>query len=163
MGGMAKVVDGPARTGHTYLQPQNCESVLGPSLWFSLVVRFIGLVMKNIAISGTWLFAIPGGNITATIVDIDRACLWITSERLNADADTELDIYKKGLPGDPHETEDVSFSLKDSRSWIDPTGRYKFTPTAGCIHRTRCKACIMYKPARSYFYFTGGFFQERCW
>jgi hypothetical protein len=79
------------------------------------VVHFIGLVMKNIAISGTWLSAIPGGNITATIVDIDRDCLWIASERLNADADTELNIYKKGLPGDPHETEDVSSSLKDSR------------------------------------------------
>ena len=78
--------------------------------------------MKNIAISGTWLSAIPGGNITATIVDIDRDCLWIASERLNADADTELNIYKKGLPGDSHETEDVSSSLKDSKPWFYPAG-----------------------------------------
>jgi hypothetical protein len=84
------------------------SATLGLSLWLnwlSLVVHFIGVVMKNIAVSGTWPFAIPGGNIIATIVDIDRACIWIASERLNADADTELDIYKKGLPGDPHETE----------------------------------------------------------
>jgi elongator complex protein 1 len=68
--------------------------------------------MKNIAISGTWVFAIPGGNIATTIVDVDRACLWIASERLNADADTEISIYKKGLPGDSYEMEDVSPPLK---------------------------------------------------
>jgi hypothetical protein len=64
--------------------------------------------MKNIAISGTWFSDIPGGNITTTIVDVDRACLWIASERSNADADTEIDIYKKGLPRDSYEVEDVS-------------------------------------------------------
>lgn len=64
--------------------------------------------MKNIAISGTWFSHIPDGNITTTIVDVDRACLWIASERLNADADTEIDIYKKGLPGDSYEVEDVA-------------------------------------------------------
>ncbi len=69
--------------------------------------------MKNIAISGTWSFDIPGGNITTAIVDIERACLWLASERLNADADTEIDIYKKGLPGYPYEAEDVSPSFKD--------------------------------------------------
>jgi elongator complex protein 1 len=69
--------------------------------------------MKNIAISGTWNVSIPGGNIASAIVDIDRACLWIASERLNADADTEIDIYKKGLPGDYYEIDDVSPPLKD--------------------------------------------------
>ncbi|KAF8504860.1 IkappaB kinase complex IKAP component [Russula emetica] len=64
--------------------------------------------MKNIAISGTWSSDIPGGNLTTTIVDVDRACLWIASERLNADADTEMNIYKKGLPGDSYEVEDVA-------------------------------------------------------
>jgi elongator complex protein 1 len=64
--------------------------------------------MKNIAISGTWSSDIPGGNITTTVVDVDRACLWMASERLNADADTEIDIYKKGLPGDSYEVGDVS-------------------------------------------------------
>ena len=103
-----------ARTGPATLV---CNSkIVNQSRTVTLVFAARGaLVMKNIAISGTWLSAIPGGNITATIVDIDRACLWIASERLNADADTELNIYKKGLPGDPHETEDVSSSLKDSR------------------------------------------------
>jgi len=64
--------------------------------------------MKNIAISGTWRFAIPGTNITTAIVDVDRACLWIASERLNADADIEINIYKMGLPDDSYEMEDVS-------------------------------------------------------
>lgn len=64
--------------------------------------------MKNIAISGTWFSDIPGVNITTTIVDVDRACLWIASERLNPDADTEIDIYKKGLPSDSYDVEDVS-------------------------------------------------------
>lgn len=68
----------------------------------------LALVMKNIAISGTWRFAIPGNNITTAIVDVDRACLWIASERLNADADIEIDIYKMGLPDDSYEMEDVS-------------------------------------------------------
>jgi elongator complex protein 1 len=74
--------------------------------------------MKNIAISGTWFCDIPGGNIPTTIVDADRACLWIASERLNADADTEIDIYKKGLPGDSYEVEDVSSPLKGPRPRI---------------------------------------------
>ena len=77
--------------------------------------------MKNIAVSGTWFSDIPGGNITTTIVDVDRACLWIASERLNADADTEIDIYKKGLPGDSHEVEDVSPPLKGPRPRYDTT------------------------------------------
>ncbi|KAH9985168.1 IKI3 family-domain-containing protein [Russula vinacea] len=64
--------------------------------------------MKNIAISGTWSFSMPDGNITTAVVDVDRACLWIASERSNADADTEIDIYKKGLSGDSYEMEDVA-------------------------------------------------------
>jgi hypothetical protein len=64
--------------------------------------------MKNIAISGTWRLVVPGSNITTAIVDVDRACLWIASERLNADADVEIDIYKKGIPDDSYEMEDVS-------------------------------------------------------
>jgi elongator complex protein 1 len=67
--------------------------------------------MKNLAISGTWRFALPGSNITTAIVDVDNACLWIATERLNADADVEVDIYRKGLPDDPYEMEDVSFTL----------------------------------------------------
>jgi len=67
--------------------------------------------MKNIAISGTWRFSFPGSNITTAIVDVDSACLWIAKERLNADADVEVDIYKKGLPDDSYEMEDVSFAL----------------------------------------------------
>jgi hypothetical protein len=114
--------------------------------------------MKNIAISGTWFSDIPGGNIPTTIVDVDRACLWIASERLNADADTEIDIYKKGLPGDSYEVEDVSPPLKGPR----PRIRHKFTVTTGSTYRTRRKACIVYKSARSGFLFTSGFSQERC-
>ncbi|KAI9454947.1 IkappaB kinase complex IKAP component [Russula earlei] len=64
--------------------------------------------MKNIAISGTWSFPLPGCNITTTIVDVDRACVWIASERVNADADTEVDIYQKGLPDDLFGIEDVA-------------------------------------------------------
>ena len=81
----------------------------------------VTLSMKNIAISGTWSFSMPDGNITTAVVDVDRACLWIASERSNADADTEIDIYKKGLSGDSYEMEDVSPSLKDPQPWIGPT------------------------------------------
>jgi len=90
--------------------------------------------MKNIAISGTWRFAMQGSNITTAIVDIDRACLWIASERLNADADVEMDIYRKGLPDDSYEMEDVSALLKVPRPWIGPARRYRFTTTAGSTH-----------------------------
>ena len=120
-------------------------------------------VMKNIAISGTWSFSMPDGNITTAVVDVDRACLWIASERSNADADTEIDIYKKGLSGDSYEMEDVSPSLKDPQPWIGPTRRYRFILTAGSTHGTHRKAGIKYKPARSGFLFTGGFSQKRCW
>ena len=94
----------------------------------------VTLVMKNIAISGTWRLAMQGSNITTAIVDIDRACLWIASERLNADADVEMDIYRKGLPDDSYETEDVSASLKVPRPWVGPARRYRFTTTAGSTH-----------------------------
>jgi hypothetical protein len=125
IGGIAEA--GPNRTGHTGISlsaPVTAKIVnqsgLGLSLWFfaCTVVHFIGTVMKNIAISGTWFSDIPGGDITTTIVDVDKACLWIASERLNADADTEIDIYKKGLPGDSYEVEDVSPPLKDPRPQI---------------------------------------------
>jgi hypothetical protein len=68
----------------------------------------LALVMKNIAISGTWRLVVPGSNITTAIVDVDRACLWMASERLNVDADVEIDIHKKGIPDDSYEMEDVS-------------------------------------------------------
>jgi len=85
------------------------------------------LIMKNLAISGTWRFALPGSNITTAIVDVDNACLWIATERLNADADVEVDIYKKGLPDDPYEMEDVSFPLVFLGPSIGPAGRCRFT------------------------------------
>jgi hypothetical protein len=112
--------------------------------------------MKNIAISGTWFSDIPGGNITTTIVDVDKACLWIASERLNPDADTEIDIYKKGLPSDSYDVEDVSPSLKD------PRPQHKFTATTGSTYGTRHQACIVYKSARSGVHYTSGFSQELC-
>jgi hypothetical protein len=69
--------------------------------------------MKNLAVSETWNFSIPGSNVTTAVVDVDSACLWITSERLNPDADTEVDVYKKGFADDSDLTEDVSASLMD--------------------------------------------------
>ena len=90
--------------------------------------------MKNIAISGTWRFSFPGSNITTAIVDVDSACLWIAKERLNADADIEVDIYKKGLPDDSYEMEDVSFPLNFLSPWIGPAGRCRFTVTSGGAH-----------------------------
>ncbi len=113
--------------------------------------------MRNIAISGTWSSAIPDGNITAGIVDVDRGCLWITSEQLNADADTEIDIYKKELPGDSYEVKDVSPPLKDLSPRTRPAERYKFTATTDSTHGIRRQARIIYKPARSGFPFTSGF------
>ena len=51
--------------------------------------------MENSVLSATWRSVIPDVNITALTVDVDNACLWIVSERLNADADTEIDVYKR--------------------------------------------------------------------
>lgn len=90
--------------------------------------------MKNIAISGTWRFSLPGSNITTAIVDVDRACLWIAKEQLNADADVEVDIYKKGLPDDSYEVEAVSPPLNFLSPCIGPAGRCRFTATAGGAH-----------------------------
>ncbi len=64
--------------------------------------------MKNVALSATWRSVIPDLNITTVAVDVDNACLWIASERLNADADTEIDVYKRGLPSESDELQDVS-------------------------------------------------------
>jgi hypothetical protein len=64
--------------------------------------------MKNIALSATWCSVIPDVNITNVAVDVDNACLWIASERLNADADTEIDVYKRGIPRESYELQEVS-------------------------------------------------------
>ena len=64
--------------------------------------------MKNIALSATWRSVLSNVNVTALTVDIDNACLWIVSERLNADADTEIDVYKRGLPNEAYGPQDVS-------------------------------------------------------
>ena len=52
--------------------------------------------MENSVLSATWRSVIPDVNITALTVDVDNACLWIVSERLNADADTGIDVYERG-------------------------------------------------------------------
>ena len=64
--------------------------------------------MKNIALSATWRSVIPDVNITTLAVDVENACLWIASERLNADADTEIDVYKRRIPSESYELQDVS-------------------------------------------------------
>ncbi|KAH9042892.1 IkappaB kinase complex IKAP component [Lactarius deliciosus] len=65
--------------------------------------------MKNLSLSAIWRSVIPDVNITTVAVDVDNACLWIASERLNADADTEIDVYKRALPSGSDESQD-SFS-----------------------------------------------------
>ncbi|KAI0253762.1 IKI3 family-domain-containing protein [Lactifluus subvellereus] len=107
--------------------------------------------MRNISLSGTWRVVIPGSNITTTAVDIDRACLWIASERLNADANIEVDIYKRGLPDDSYEIEDFEIigSFEDgiqAAAWspddsllILITGEGKLivmTPTFDVLHES---------------------------
>jgi elongator complex protein 1 len=89
--------------------------------------------MKNIAISGTWRFTLPGSNITTAIVDVDRACLWIASERLNADADVEIDVYKRGFSDNSYEmdSEDVSAPFQVPVPWPGLARRYRFTTTPG--------------------------------
>jgi hypothetical protein len=104
-------------------QPENCY--LGR--FSALHGASQALIMKNLAISGTWRFALPGSDITTAIVDVDNARLWIATERLDADADVEVDIYKKGLPDDPYEMEDVSFPLVFPSPSIGPAGRCRFT------------------------------------
>ena len=64
--------------------------------------------MKNISLSATWRSVISDVNITTIAVDIENACLWIASERLNADADTEIDVYKRRFPTESYELQDVS-------------------------------------------------------
>lgn len=109
---------GPDRSGvqkiETFCYPfepnpsHKVEDLLVLCRFSALIGASLALVMKNLAISGTWRFAIPGSNITTASVDVDRPCLWIASERWNADADVEIDIYKKGLPDDSYEMDDVS-------------------------------------------------------
>jgi elongator complex protein 1 len=76
--------------------------------------------MRNIALSGTWRAVIQGGNITTTVIDVERACLWIASERSNADADVEIDVYKRGLPDDSYEMDKVSVRLEKPGARIGP-------------------------------------------
>ena len=75
--------------------------------------------MKNIALSASWRSVIPDVNITNVAVDVDNSCLWITSERLNADADIEIDVYKRGLPRETYELQDVSDQFSPSISSQD--------------------------------------------
>jgi elongator complex protein 1 len=77
--------------------------------------------MRNIALSGTWRSVVQGGNITITAVDVDRACIWIASERSNADADIEMDVYKRGLPDDSYEMDKVRARLEKPGERIGPS------------------------------------------
>ena len=72
--------------------------------------------MKNIALSATWRSVIPNVNITTVAVDVENACLWIGSERLNADADTEIDVYKRRILSESDEVQDVSILFAYFRS-----------------------------------------------
>ncbi|KAH8980756.1 IkappaB kinase complex IKAP component [Lactarius hatsudake] len=64
--------------------------------------------MKNLSLSAIWRSVIPDVNITTVAVDVDNACLWIASERLNADADTEIDVYKRAFPSGSDELQDIA-------------------------------------------------------
>ncbi|KAI0061864.1 IkappaB kinase complex, IKAP component [Artomyces pyxidatus] len=51
--------------------------------------------MRNLALLNTEHVLFAHCNVTATAVDLDDGSLWIASERLNADADLEIEIYKQ--------------------------------------------------------------------
>ena len=53
--------------------------------------------MRNLGLRDAQNIALPNANISALAIDLEDDAIYVTSERQNADADIEVEIFKLGL------------------------------------------------------------------
>jgi len=50
--------------------------------------------MRNLGLQAVHNIALPSANISAVAIDLEEDAIYVTSERQNADADIEVEIFK---------------------------------------------------------------------
>ena len=50
--------------------------------------------MRNLGLRAVHNIALPSANVSAVAIDLEEDTIYVTSERQNADADIEVEIYK---------------------------------------------------------------------
>ena len=53
--------------------------------------------MRNLGLRDAQNIALPNANISALAIDLEEDAVYVTSERQDADADIEVEIFKLGL------------------------------------------------------------------
>ena len=53
--------------------------------------------MRNLGLRDVQNIALPNANVSALAIDLEEEAIYVTSERPNADADIEVEIFKLGL------------------------------------------------------------------
>jgi len=93
----ASVREGPIRdrVERKCSREKNFESPSRPSLFLRLCIsRFYPLKMRNLGLRAIHNFAFPNANLSAVAIDLEEDAIYVTSERQNADADIEVEIFK---------------------------------------------------------------------
>ena len=75
---------------------KNFENPLSPSflLLRLCVSRFYQSKMRNLGLRTVHNIALPNANVSAVAIDVEGDANYVTSERQNADADIEVEIYR---------------------------------------------------------------------
>ena len=50
--------------------------------------------MRNLGLRAVHNIALPNANLSAVAIDLEEDAIYVTSERRNADADVEVEIFK---------------------------------------------------------------------
>ena len=50
--------------------------------------------MRNLGLRAVQNIALPNANLSAVAIDLEEGAIYVTSERQNADADIEVEIFK---------------------------------------------------------------------
>ena len=53
--------------------------------------------MRNLGLQAVQNIALPNANLSAVAIDLEEDAIYVTSERQNADADIEVEIFKLEL------------------------------------------------------------------
>jgi elongator complex protein 1 len=53
--------------------------------------------MRNLGLRAVHSIVLPNANISAVAIDLEEDVIYVTSERQNADADIEVEIFKLEL------------------------------------------------------------------
>ena len=58
------------------------------------ISRFYALKMRNLGLRAVHSIVLPNANLSAVAVDLEEDAIYVASERQNADADIEVEIFK---------------------------------------------------------------------